>query len=363
MNETLQTLKQNEIETLRRYLSEQVSKEDDEMVEALLQNGEDNRELKQMLEKEWLELSKVSHEQTSVLERIYAHIFLKINETQMQSQKTFFKQVISFYAKAAAILFIPILLASLAGFYFLSHKTPLNVAEDIRVEQEFFTNTVVAPLGSRVSFILPDSTVGMLNSGSKLTYSIPFNNNRSISLEGEAWFDVKYDQNHPFVITAGNSSVKVLGTSFNINAYPVEDYIEVVLSEGKVEFKGNINDTTTVTIYPSERLTYKNGNTNKDIIDPLKYCGWIDGKLMFRGDPMTEVARRLERWYNIKVNIANKELEQYSFRGTFIDDSLEEVLKLLAMTSPISYRISPRRLLPDGTYDKETVTIYLRNRN
>ena len=353
-------MKQNEIEILQRYLSEQTGREDEEMIETLLQRGEEDKELKRILEKEWLELSKVSYEHNSILERIYEHIFLKIHQSQEQSQNRFFKQVVSFYAKAAAILFIPLLLA---GFYFLSHKkTPLNVANDAQVEQEFFTNTVTAPYGSRVSFILPDSTVGMLNSGSKLTYSIPFNSNRSISLEGEAWFEVKRDQNHPFVITAGNSSVKVLGTSFNINAYPAEDYIEVVLSEGKVEFKGNLNDSTTE-IYPSERLTYKNGNINKDIIDPLKYSGWKDGKLMFRGDPMEEVARRLERWYNVKVNIANKELEHYSFRGTFIDDTLEEVLNFLAMTSPISYRVAPRRLLPDGTYDKEIVTINLRNKN
>ena len=360
--EKQQTLKQNEIEILQRYLSEQANREEEKMIEARLQRGEENKELKQALEKEWLEISKISHEQNSTLERIYGYIFLKISESQKQSQNTFFRQVISFYAKAAAVLFIPFLLASLAGFYFYSHnKMPFNVA-DIQVEQkeEFFSNTITAPYGSRVSFILPDSTVGMLNSGSKLTYSIPFNGNRSISLEGEAWFEVKRDQDHPFVITAGNSSVRVLGTSFNINAYPVEDYIEVVLDKGKVEFKRNPNDSVT-TIYPSERLTYKNGDTNKDITDPLKYSGWKDGKLIFRGDPMIEVAMRLERWYNVKVNIADKELEHYSFRGTFIDDTLEEVLKLFTMTSPISYKISPRKMLPDGTYDKQTITINSRN--
>ena len=336
---------------------------DDEMIEMLLQKGENDKELKQALEKEWLELLKIPHELNPPLERINEYLILKINESQKQNKNRLFRQIMSFYAKAAAILFIPFLLASLVGFYFISHnKNSLHVANEIQVEQEIFTNTVTAPYGSRVSFILPDSTVGMLNSGSKLTYSIPFNGNRSISLEGEAWFDVKSDQNHPFVITAGNSSVKVLGTSFNINAYPVEDFIEVVLNEGKVEFKGDMNDSISTIINPSERLTYKNGNINKDITDPLKYSGWKDGKLIFRGDPMTEVARRLERWYNVKVNIANKELEHYSFRGTFIDDSLEEVLKLLAMTSPISYKISPRKFLPDGTYDKETITIYLRTK-
>ena len=73
---------------------------------------------------------------------------------------------------------------------------------------------------------------------------------------------------------------------------------------------------------------------------------------------MAEVARRIERWYNVKVNLADKELEKYSFRATFQDDSLEDVLKLLAMTSPIRYKITPRKLLPDGTYDAEKIIIY-----
>ena len=73
---------------------------------------------------------------------------------------------------------------------------------------------------------------------------------------------------------------------------------------------------------------------------------------------MAEVARRIERWYNVKVIIADKELEKYSFRATFQDDSLEEVLKLLAMTSPIRYKINPRRLHADGTYESEEITIF-----
>jgi len=73
---------------------------------------------------------------------------------------------------------------------------------------------------------------------------------------------------------------------------------------------------------------------------------------------MPEVVRRIERWYNIKVNIADKDLEKYSFRATFEDDPLEEVMRCFALTSPIGYKISPRTLLKDGTYTKAEVTIY-----
>jgi ferric-dicitrate binding protein FerR (iron transport regulator) len=109
---------------------------------------------------------------------------------------------------------------------------------------------------------------------------------------------------------------------------------------------------------PSERLIFKDGNISKSVTDPAKYNAWTEGKLIFRGDPMSEVARRIERWYNVRVNMADKELNKYSFRGIFLDDSLEDVLRFLCMTSPIRYSISPREMLPDGTYKKAEVTIY-----
>jgi ferric-dicitrate binding protein FerR (iron transport regulator) len=75
---------------------------------------------------------------------------------------------------------------------------------------------------------------------------------------------------------------------------------------------------------------------------------------------MADVVRRIERWYNVKIELADHELEKYSFRATFQDDSLEDVLRFLSMTSPISYVITPREMLQDGTFKKEKVTIYLR---
>jgi ferric-dicitrate binding protein FerR (iron transport regulator) len=95
-------------------------------------------------------------------------------------------------------------------------------------------------------------------------------------------------------------------------------------------------------------------------VDPSKYKGWTDGKLIFRGDNMAEVARRIERWYDVKIEMADSELNHFSFRATFDDDSLIDVLKLLSMTSPIEYKIFPRIQLQDGTYQKEKVILYKR---
>jgi len=95
--------------------------------------------------------------------------------------------------------------------------------------------------------------------------------------------------------------------------------------------------------------------------DPSKYSAWVEGKLMFRGDPMPEVARRIARWYNVEVELADKDLENDVIRGTFQDDSLEDVLQYISMTSPIYYRVTDRKIMDDGTFQKKKVLLYRKN--
>jgi ferric-dicitrate binding protein FerR (iron transport regulator) len=253
--------------------------------------------------------------------------------------------------KAAAILLLPVIIA--AGLL-LTNKRNMRVIPNGPV-----SSTIYAPLGARTSFILPDGTTGMLNSGSSLSYSQPFNNNRQVNLEGEAWLDVKHDEANPFLINAANSVVRVLGTSLNVSAYSSENYIEVVLAKGKVEFLNKDNNEI-ASMIPSQRLVFRDGHISSSYTDPGKYTSWTEGKLVFRGDPMEEVARRLERWYNIRVVIKDSSLLNYSFRAIFEDDKIEEVMRFISMTSPIRYEISPRKLLDDGTFEKQIINMYLK---
>jgi transmembrane sensor len=336
-------------EKIERYISGQADEKELAWIDNLFLDGEENEVLRESLKKDWCKM--VSDESVSdvnldaILDRVH-HIIGKNENFKRQKPIQRFLRI---YMKVAAILLIPLLIAFL-GYKFLENKT---------ASEKPVISSIYAPMGARVSFNLPDGTKGMLNSGSTLSYSVPFNSNRQVNLDGEAWFDVCHDDNHPFEINSGTSTVKVYGTRFNMSAYPEESFVEVVLEEGKVSYRNN-EVPKEVNLLPSERLIFRNGNVSKSITDPAKYNAWTQGKLVFRGDPMAEVARRIERWYNVKVNMADKELNRYSFRGIFLDDSLEDVLKFLCMTSPIRYTISPRELLNDGTYKKEEVTIYLK---
>jgi transmembrane sensor len=348
----MRMLKQEESEKIERYTKGQSDNAERAYLESLFQNGENNTDLRHHLEKEWnLMLRDPSPGQVDLnhlLDRVH-HIIRK-NET-LKRQKPL-QKLIRIYIRAAAILLLPLLIAGgLLYNYWGNHRQT--------IAERKVSTTIYAPLGSRVSFNLPDGSSGMLNSGSRLSYSLPFNNDRRVSLEGEAWFEVYHDELYPLEITSGTSKVKVLGTKFNISAYPADSYIEVVLKEGKVEY---LNNELSIAdwLAPSERLICKNGKISRSVTDPAKYYGWTEGKLIFRGDPMTEVALRIERWYNVKIYLADKELEKYSFRAIFLDDTLEEVLRCLSMTSPIRYKITPRKLLADGTYEKVKVSIYIK---
>lgn len=340
-------LNQKVKELIESYHFGQVSEEEVSMVFDLFAEGTDNVSLKNHLRKEWETIdSDDAPDLTHLLHAIQAQIYKK----QQEKHNGFIYRIMHSYSRVAAILLFPILLAGL--FFFLHINRKPTVVADIPV-----FNTVYAPMGSRVQFTLPDGSSGFLNSGSSITYSLPFAENRKLSLEGEAWFDVIKNENHPFEICAGTSAVRVLGTSFNVSAYPNENYVEVVLAEGKVEFQATPR-AQVVPMKISERLVYKENGILIENVDPDKYRGWTEGLLIFRGDNMSEVARRISRWYNVEVVIADTELEAYTFRATFDDDSLEEVLRLLSMTSPIRYRIKPRVELPDGNWSKEIVTLY-----
>lgn len=343
-------LSQNEIEQIERYISGTADKSDVAFVEALFSHGHENFGLRGHVEKDWESDIQNTTPSEADLNRMLDHVHHMIRNKENQTRKLFVHRITHIYRKAAAILLLPLIIAGGLVSSYLGNIPNSKVEQPVR-------SVIHAPLGARVSFNLPDGTIGWLNSGSSLTYSLPFNNNRKIALDGEAWFDVTHNENSPFEISAGNSKVKVLGTSFNVSAYHGAQYVEVVLQRGKVEFSsGGLSQK--VVMAPSQKLVFSNGNIDLTAVDPSKFKAWTEGKLIFRGDNMVEVAGRIERWYNVKVILADRDLEKFSFRGTFEDDSLAEVLHLLAMTSPIGYKIAPRVIKSDGTFEKEIVTLY-----
>jgi ferric-dicitrate binding protein FerR (iron transport regulator) len=347
-------IQQNDIEKLERFSKGLSNAEENRYVYSLFAEKEDSDELKYYIKDEWKKYLENNEDENINLSSLLDRIHHRIHVIENRKKQTLTRKIYRWYSVAAAVLLIPLLIAG--GIWFI--KEP--AVETVYVAENPISSTIHAPLGSRISFDLPDGTRGWLNSGSSLEYQLPFSNNRQVAIRGEAWFDVAHDASHPFEISAGNSKVKVLGTRFNLNAYPEENYVEVVLEEGKVEFDVP-GIAAAVEMKPNERLVYSRKSVHIATTDPSKYAAWVEGKLMFRGDPMPEVARRIARWYNVEVKMVDRDLEKDVIRGTFQDDSLEEVLQYISMTSPIRYRITDRKILDDGTFQKKKVLLYRKN--
>lgn len=344
-------------EKLKSYTNDASGKLERDFVFTFFSEHEDDPELKELILDDWDEMVREDDgeseniELSSLLDRIHHHISLN----EPKREPTPLRRLYHWYSGLAALLLIPLIVA---GTYLLLNITGSN---------ESFSNesthaTLFAPLGSRVKFSLPDGTTGWLNSGSSLDYQTPFRKNRKLNLRGEAYFDVAHNANQPFEISSGKALIKVLGTKFNLSAYPVEKYIEVVLEEGKVVFSLP-EESENVVIKPSERVVFEDGKISRSTTDPSKFTAWVEGKLVFRGDPMAEVARRIERWYNVDVRLVDEEIDNYVFRGTFQDDSLEEVLRVLCMTSPLKYKIIERKLTENGTVQKGLVLLSVKDFN
>lgn len=277
----------------------------------------------------------------NLLHRIHHQIH--IDETKIRQTKIHKLKYIMY--RVAAILLIPLLLTT--AFYLFNDFSSRQ--QDANVE-------IIAPSGSRIQFELPDGTTGTLSSQSKIRYVSFFSKNRSVEIEGDVYFNVKKDQDHPFRIQANDDWIEVVGTRFSVSAYPQENTTELVLEEGKVLFKSP-EMKKAVDVIPGQRIFERAGEINISNVETWKYTAWKDGRLVFRNDSMEELAYRLSKWYDVDVEVKGN-FSDYSFRGVFEDDSLEEVLRLLKMTSPIDYKITKRSENPDGTYSRKKVILF-----
>lgn len=321
-----------------------ISEEENMFLDDWIGQSIENRRLYSEQKKLW-NLFEIHQKVQKIDER---KAYQKISNQLFRNKKL---NVFGWIQRVAAVLLLPVIVAS--ALYFYSEKTTHN---------QFTTvyNTVETPLGMRSSLTLPDGTKVWLNAGSKISYPVLFlNDRRVVSLVGEAYFEVKKDKSWPFVVTTKNMNIMVSGTTFNCNAYPENDQVQTVLVEGEVTLV-NQSATEVATLNPGELAIFDNSNqrisTTKT--DLQKYIAWKSGKLMFRDDKMHKVVEKLERWYNVEFEIEDKEIADYVYTATFINESLDQVLKMLSLSAPIRYTISERNKLEDQTFTKAKVKLY-----
>jgi ferric-dicitrate binding protein FerR (iron transport regulator) len=253
-------------------------------------------------------------------------------------------------------LIIPLFVAL---FVLLQHNLPntLSIAE----------NTVSVPRGAFSQLELPDGTQVWLNSGSTLKYPLSFRHqtHRKVSLQGEGFFKVKKDKSTPFIVNMKGVDIRVTGTTFNARAYSDETDVTVALVEGSVllgypdRTDGNkfvsLAGLKPMQVAVMNKTTCRLELTNTQ--DMEKYIAWTKGRTMFEDDPIETLIEKFEKLYNIHVVIADKALLQYRFTATFDNESLERAIKIISLSSPISFEIVNGKKDSSGAFVQRTLIL------
>ena len=220
---------------------------------------------------------------------------------------------------------------------------------EVNVKDTFADISVEAPLGSKTKLYLPDGTLVWLNAGSRMTYSQGFGvDNRKVELEGEGYFEVKRNEKIPFFVKTKDLQLQVLGTKFNFRDYPEDHEVVVSLLEGKVGLNNLLREEKEAVLSPDERavLNKANGLLTVESVTASNASQWTDGYLFFDEELLPDIAKELERSYNVKIHIANDSLKTFRFYGNFVrrEQNIQEVLEALASTEKMQYKMEERNI-------------------
>jgi hypothetical protein len=209
---------------------------------------------------------------------------------------------------------------------------------------------LVVPFGKQSKIVLADGTEVWLNAGSRLVYPSSFvQGRRKVQLQGEAFFKVSKDKSKPFIVETNNSSIKVLGTSFNVKAYPDEKIEETVLAEGSISFNpGKTVLGKDILLKPEQRVVIGADHSYSiSKVNAHDYTSWIEGLFVFNDEPLPSVLKRISRFYNLDIKWTN-DAETRKISGKLdLKDDYQRVLKALALIS-------------DGNYTEKNETIYFK---
>lgn len=203
-------------------------------------------------------------------------------------------------------------------------------------------NQLIIPYGKTSEIILPDGTKVILNAGSRLAYPDRFTGeSREVLLTGEAYFEVKHDSKHPFVVQVNDLRIKDLGTRFNVSAYPADGRIETVLTEGKVNIRQNNSGlfTQATELIPGQMASFDRQTSQISVksIDVDDYILWTQGMMKFESVDFSRIVKKLERFYNIRFQFDDPLLGSLKISGKLeLKGDKNEVIDRIAHTASVS---------------------------
>lgn len=209
------------------------------------------------------------------------------------------------------------------------------------------TKTLV---GQQKEVVLPDGSKVRLNASSNLRFPATFApDQREVYLEGEAFFDVVSDKKRPLIIHGTEANIRVLGTAFNVNAYPGRG-MEVAVRSGKINMVSHSGNGTDVLMVPAGKkgVSFKSAGVWQVETAGEMDFDWVDGKMVFNESPLSEVIEELNRSYGVEITLANENLASCRISSTFYRNSIEEVLETLSLIVDFTYEREGDRIVVSG---------------
>lgn len=276
-------------------------------------------------------------------ERIRVEVFEALNRAVDEESRQDHRSVSGRMWRIAAS--IAILIATGVGLYVTRLSTP---------EVKYLTEATRR--GEQRTISLPDGSVVRLNAESSITFPEQFTRSdvRNVTLKGEGYFDVVHNEAQPFVIRSDDLLTTVLGTSFNIRAYPEDKTIAVTVATGKVKIEAANNGQPqgdSQQLIPGEQGVYDklSANIARAQVELEKYVAWKEGTIVLEGASLEEATAILGRWYNVEFVLKNPRLKSCMIDGKFKNDKLENILENLRFLMGIEYRIEPgNQIIIDG---------------
>ena len=255
--------------------------------------------------------------------------------------------------RIAAILILPLLISTITFAY-------LYMNDNQQSQAIAYLEATSAP-GIVTQITLPDSSKVWLNSGSSLRYPSRFvGMERNVTLQGEGYFEVQSDRQHPFyVATSDGFRVMAHGTRFNVNAYDDDALIEATLEQGAVDILiGHRRETLSPgeqAIFNKEALSMEIQQAQVDV-----ETAWREGKLIFRNATMKEITKQLARRYNVNINLHDESQTPQRFRATFTNESLPQILDYLRMSAPIRWSATTVKQQTDDTFSRQHYDVWVK---
>lgn len=215
----------------------------------------------------------------------------------------------------------------------------------------------------RKTVVLPDGSVVTLRSNSSITLADNFDlANRELTLSGEAFFDVTHHEQHPFIVHTTEVNIEVLGTIFNVSAYPSSPNTETSLFRGKVAVSVKDHPDQKVILTPSMKLIFVNTVPAKAqpatvapfkivsmSVDPqdhkAKEIAWIRNRLKIEDEPLVAIAAKLQQWYGIEISFGDEEVKSYRYSGTFESETVVKALEALQLSYPFNFQVEKEKII------------------